>query len=229
MKRVVFITVICAYAFVAAPAMADMIINLKTTFTGQYGTTNGGEFLMTVKQDPIGIYSINEQFRSFCLETNEYVSNDKNYYVTLDTMARQGGTGGLHPDPLSPQSAYLYSLWLDGTDGVNTIAHSHTTANALQRAIWYLEEESLGSNANLSGDYIKWANDAVALGGSNDSWHNLWGNTIGDIRVMNLWTKSNHTGYAQDQMVRVPAPAPTAILLGILGLAVAGVKLRKYA
>ena len=69
-------------------------------------------------------------------------------------MAKQGGTGGPYPDPLSPESAYLYSLWLDGTDGVNTIVHSDTTANALQRAIWYNEGESLGSKLGLSGTYI---------------------------------------------------------------------------
>ena len=227
MKRVIFITIICVFVLASTPAMADMIINVKTNFTGQYGTTNGGEFLMTVLQDPIGIYSLNDQFRSFCLETNEYISNNTNYYVTIDTMARQGGTGGPHPDPLSPQSAYLYSLWLDGTDGTNTIAHSDTTANAIQRAIWYNEGENLGSNAGLSGTYINWANDAVTLGGSNDSWHNLWGNTIGDIRVMNLWKDANHTLNAQDQFVRVPTPA--AVLLGIIGLSIAGVKLRKYA
>jgi hypothetical protein len=227
MKKVIFIIIICAYAFVTAPAIADMMINLKVSFTGKYGTTNGGEFLMTVLQDPIGIYSQNDQFTSFCLETNEYVSHDRNYYVTIDTMARQGGTGGTHPDPLSPESAYLYSLWLDGTDGVNTIVHSDTTANALQKAIWYNEGESLGSNTGLSGTYINWAADAVTLGGSNDTWYNLWGNTIGDIRVMNLWKDANHTLNAQDQMVRVPTPA--AVLLGIIGLGVAGVKLRKYA
>jgi hypothetical protein len=227
MKRVIFITIICAFALASTPAMADMMINLKVNFTGKHGTTNGGEFLITVLQDPIGVYSLNDQLRSFCLETNEYVGNNRNYYVTLDTMARQGGTGGPHPDPLSPESAYLYSLWLDGTDGVNTIVHSDTTANALQRAIWYNEGESLGSNAGLSGTYISWANDAVTLGGSNDNWYNLWGNTIGDIRVMNLWKYANHTGFAQDQIVRVPTPA--AVLLGIIGLSVAGVKLRKYA
>ncbi len=226
-RQVVIIIAICVCVFLTAPASADMMINLKHSFTGQNGTTNGGEFLMTVLQGSIGIYSQNDQFRSFCLETNEFVRNNRNYYVTIDTMARQGGSGGPHPDPLSPESAYLYSLWLDGTDGVNTIIHSDTTADALQRAIWDLEGENLGSNTGLSGTYISWANDAVTLGGSNDSWYKLWGNTIGNIRVMNLWKYADHTGHAQDQFVRVPLPG--AILLGVLGLGVTGLKLRKYA
>ena len=223
MRRVIIITVICAYAFVTAPASADMMVNLKYNFTGRNGTTNGGEFLITVLQDPVGIYDKTEQFRTFCLETNEFVSNDQDYYVTIDTMAWQGGSGGPDPDPLSPQSAYLYSLWLDGTDGVTPIAYDHATANAIQKAIWHFEQETLGE----INPYVAWAEDAVTSGGSNDSWYNVWGNTIGDIRVMNLWKDADHTGNAQDQLVRTPLPG--AILLGVLGLGVAGLKLRKFA
>lgn len=223
--HIVFIIVLCA--FTAAPALADMSVNLKHNFTGRYGTTGGGEFLITVLQDPIGIYPTGDDFRTFCLETDEYVSNDHNYYVTIDTVARLGGRGGPEPDPLSPQSAYLYSLWLDGTDGVNSIDHNDDTADALQKAIWWLEDEKdgWGSNSDLSGTYINWANDAVTMGG-NDSWYDVWGNTIGDIRVMNLWKFEDHTGNAQDQLVRVPVPG--AILLGVLGLGVASLKLRKF-
>ena len=219
MRRVVFIIVLCA--FTAAPALADMYVNLKHDFTGRYGTTGGGEFLITVLQDPIGIYPTGAQFRTFCIETNEYVRDGHNYYVTIDTAAWQGGSGGPEPDPLLPQSAYLYSLWLDGTDGVNTIVYGDATADAIQKAIWHFEQESLGS---IIGPYVGWANDAVTMGGS---WYGLWGNTIGDIRVMNLWTNSNYTGNAQDQLVRVPTPG--AILLGVLGLGIAGLKLRKFA
>ena len=44
----------------------------------------------------------------------------------------QGG----NPDPISGETAYLYSLW--ATDG---IAHTADNANALQLAIWKLEGE----------------------------------------------------------------------------------------
>lgn len=207
---------VVVFLFVAAPVMADMRVNLKYNVSGLYGTTNGGEFLIRVLEDPVGIYAEDGQFTTFCIETNEYVYNNTNYYVTIDSVARRGGSGGPKPDPLSPQSAYLYSSWLD-----NTISHSDTNANALQRAIWYFEQESGGQNNSL----VTQANSAVASGGS---WYNKWGaDSIGDIRVMNLWTCVNHTGYAQDQLVRVPVPG--AILLGLLGLTAAGVKLRKFA
>lgn len=57
-------------------------------------------------------------------------------------------------------------------------------------------------------------------------WYDVWKNTIGDIRIMNLWENADHTGNAQDQLVRVPVPG--AILLGVLGLGVASLKLRKF-
>ena len=229
MKKKLNIMVVCLLClFVTVPSFADMRIKLQD---GQYGDTGGGEFLITVLEDPIGIYDkvFNPQFMTFCIETNEYVSYNEEYYVTIDTGAWNGGNSGGTPDTLSPESAYLYSLWLDGTDGINSITHSLTTANALQRAIWYLEDEGApwGSNLGDSGTYIGWAMEAVTSDGDNDTWFDTWGNTIGDIRVMNLWKYENHTGLAQDQLVRVPVPG--AVLLGLLGLSAAGLKLRKFA
>jgi len=200
--------------FVAVPAIAGMKVNLKN---GTYGTTNGGEFLITVLDDPIGIYPKGATFESFCLEKNEYINYTDEYYVTISTSASQGGVSGGNPDPLSPQSAYLYSLWLDGA-----LTHDEDTANTLQRAIWFIEGETTSSN-----DLVTQANNALATDGSG-SWYNTWGaDSIGDIRVMNLWKYEDHTGYAQDQFVRVPVPG--AVLLSMIGLGAAGIKLRKFA
>jgi len=213
MRKINIIVICLLCLFVAVPAIADMKVSLKN---GTYGTTNGGEFNITVLDDPIGIYPKDATFVSFCLETNEYINYTDEYYVTISTGAIKGGSGGSggwNPDPLSPQSAYLYSLWIDGG-----ITHNNGNADDIQRAIWYLEGENLGVNNFL----VTQANTAVAPGGA---WFNIWGNTIGDIRVMNLWTEQG--GYAQDQLVRVPVPG--AILLGLLGLGVAGLKLRKFA
>jgi len=199
--------------FAAAPALADMRILLQD---GTYGNTGGGEFLITVLDDPIGIYPKAGQFVTFCLETNEYVSYNTQYNVTISTGALQGGSGGSggwNPDPLLPQSAYLYSLWID-----NLIGHSDGNADDLQKAIWFFEGENLGVNNYL----VNQADLAVAPGGS---WNADWGNTIGNIRVMNLWNLDG--SYAQDQFVRVPVPG--AVLLGMLGLSAAGLKLRRFA
>jgi hypothetical protein len=187
---------------------------MMVTLADSVGTTRGGEFLATVAgTGPIGIYGPGVTFGTFCVETDEYIYFGTPYYVTLSDSAVEGGSGGPEPDPLSPQSAYLYSLWLDGTDGVNTIVHSSITANALQRAIWFIEGELWG----VENDFVDLANVAVAEGGV---WFDTWGYTIGDIRVMNLWGDADHTVNQQDMLVRVPVPA--AVLLGMLGMAVAG-------
>ena len=46
------------------------------------------------------------------------------------------------------------------------------------------------------------------------------------VRVMNLYNDEDHTNHAQDRLVRVPVPG--AVLLGVPGLAAAGLKLREF-
>jgi hypothetical protein len=107
-------------------------------------------------------------------------------------------------------SAYLYSAWLDGT-----ITNDTPNANKVQKTIWAIENE-VGYTADVA--LLAQATTAVSAGGS---WFTKWGaDSIGDIRVLNLWTNSSHTGNAQDELVRIPAPA--AVLLGVVGLALVG-------
>jgi len=197
-----------ALILIAAPALADMRVSITHNFAGRFGDTSGGEFLITVLEDPIGIYAKDAQFRTFCVETDEYVSNT-NYYATINAYADKGGSGGPEPDWLDPKSAYLYSAWLDGTITNNTV-----NANKVQNTIWAIENE-VGYTADVA--LLAQATTEVTSG----SWFSKWGaDSIGDIRVLNLWTNADHTGNAQDELVRVPVPA--AIGLGVLGLALVG-------
>lgn len=101
-------------------------------------------------------------------------------------------------DVLNAQSARIYNYWLD------TLGHTAANADDVQNALWWEEVEGGSSN------YL----NAIAGNASN-------------VMVMNLWTNADHTGYAQDLLVRVPLPG--ALLLGMLGLSAAGLKLRKFA
>jgi len=194
MRKLLFITIVCA--FVATPAMADMTI----TVTKGVGNTNGGEFIAEVTgSSSIGIYGTGVSFSTFCVEGNEYLSanGSTTYYVTLSNSAIKGGVGP-GGDLLDAQSAEIYNYWLD------TLAHTAGNADDVQNAIWHEEGEGGSSN------YL----NSIAGDASN-------------VMVMNLWTSADHTGYAQDLLVRVPVPG--AVLLGFLGLSAAGIKLRKFA
>jgi hypothetical protein len=144
------------------------------------------------------------------VETLETVGGNE-YWVTLSDSAIKGSEPV--SDPLSDEAAWVYTQWLD------VLAHTKDNANLVQNAIWYLEDEPGYTTANSLANA---AVSAVTSGG--------WKNT--NIMVMNLWTDYDDTsgiysGNAQDHLVRIPVPA--AVLLGILGLGVAGIKLRKYA
>jgi hypothetical protein len=169
------------------------------------GTTGGGEFELTVN----GSWS----FITFCLQRTEYVDYTNTFVVdsinpyTLTDPVANGGDGAGR-DYISQETAYLYTMFRAGTlagyDTSSAAAHV-SSANALQRAFWMLEQElPMGANP-----FVTLAQDAVANG--------LWSG-IGQVRVLNLSrVTSGGRIEAQDQLTLVPEPSTTA--LAGLGLA----------
>ena len=164
---------------------------------------------------------------SFCLEYNEEIEFGRDYLATVDVAARNGGRGGAvgGVDPLDARTAFLYTAFADGTLAgyqyapVSTGLSRANTANALQFAIWWIEDEwalnKTGSltaaEATLARAFYQAADSAVSSG----AWSGL-----GDVRVMHLTTLDG--GTAQDQVVRVgPAsvPLPPAAFAGLALLA----------
>ena len=86
---------------------------------------------------------------------------------------------------------------------LDSLDHIAANADDVQNALWHEEGEGGSSN------YL----NSIAWDASN-------------VMVMNLWGDAAHTVYKQDLLVRVPVPA--AVLIGMLGLAAAGLKLRKF-
>ncbi len=196
----------------AIPAKAATI-----TLSNSYGTTNGGEFIAAHSGLPFSPVNLAllpaAPFETFCVEKNEYVSYGTPYWADVSTAAISGGIGGGSPDPLSPLTAYLYERFAIGllagyTYGVGDggVARS-ASADALQRVIWYIEDEE--AKSWIDGDLSlrdQFYQDALANAGPD----------LGNVRVLNLWADANRGHHIQDQLVLMPEPAAAIIMVAAL-------------
>jgi hypothetical protein len=170
-------------------------------------------------------------FQTYCLEGNEHIPAGIGNW-TLDSAAHAGGNGGQTSpgsDPLSPETAYLFSrFWngnlpgfdylpLGGADptpspGVNR----RTSARELQLAIWYLEDELLGGNAGPGGhqgfNFLTaraqgWVNDAFVQTAPGGTWSTTWGaGSIGNVGVLVVTNPDGSN--AQDVLVLTTETPP---------------------
>ena len=225
MKKLMFIVAACSLMIAQAFASPTVILYEQTGYTSEY--TGGGE--LTAKfsgwsWDPLAGYSANTKnignydpsFQTFCLESGEYFTPGATYDVTFSDRAFQGGVAGTQGDPISKGTAWLYHEFQNGTlqgyEYTQGTGRSNS-AGALQNAIWYLE----GEGGSLTTAYTN------LLTGKFGSVANAKLDNNGEysVEVMNLWYEG---GYRQDQLVCVPVtvPAPGAILLGSIGVALVG-------
>ncbi len=149
----------------------------------------------------LGIYGEGDEFKTFCMEWNEYFDSGRTYHADISTVAIRGGES--IDDPLDERTAYLYTNYINGQ-------YAGVSEQDIQDAIYYIEGEG-GVNNSLVAE----ATNAVAGG--------AWSG-IGNVRVLNLWRyydpqTGTYSGWAQDQLVTVGViPAPGAALLVSVGV-----------
>lgn len=256
MKKLFFILVVCT--FYAMPAMADPTHGSgydggSAYWQQVYATGQGGEFQFYgsslglsnnayVNGLTAGLSSRPESFQTFCIEYNEHIYSGQPVSIMVSEENSTGGAGS-HSwnggsntdlgDDLDTRTAYLYTEfaqgtltgydWGSGSGGYGGLSRAET-AGVLQRVIWRIEDEG-GVDWNTTFG-------SVSLDKSEERqlaelWYTMdlggWSG-IGDVRVLQTYSG---TDFRQDQLFLTPVPG--AVLLGFLGLSVAGIKLRKYA
>ena len=167
---------------------------------------------------PGGIFRIDDlndspqwNFDSFCVELEEYVNFNTIYVV--ENIALKTNQGNR---TLQSFTAWLYNSYLDQTlSGFNFASPTAQDANTLQYAIW----KSMGySDAAIGASWSATYNPLLAgKGWANAFAASTWSGT-GNIYIMNLRTfdsAGRYTGYAQDQLVRVPGSLPEPMSLAV--------------
>jgi hypothetical protein len=232
-KLVIFLFITVAFFSLTQMAAADQV-----TLVGGYGpyqTGQGGEFTfrpngtllnflnnysMGITRDVNGL---TDTFQSFCLERDEYITSGGTYDAVLNTAAVNGGVGGPEPDPISKGTAYLYYQFATGNlipyNYSGTVDQRKASADLLQKAIWYLEDEGGSSNSFVDAAILAVAGIGGTLADAKADSNGAYG-----VKVLNLYA-AGHAGdpryLKQDQLIVTPEPFTMLLLgLGLIGVAV---------
>ncbi|MDH7600326.1 MAG: hypothetical protein QHH07_11940 [Sedimentisphaerales bacterium] len=198
-----------------------------TVFDSPYQAGQGGEFEALILAPGLDGLPTGTRFQTFCVEKNEYINLGSSYYARVLTYADLGGIAGGPYDPLDPRAAWLYDQFLNQTlpgYDFSTTSGRLSSAEALQHAIWYIEQEETDSQINALPAAIRTATwDFINLANASD-----WAQqgTTGQVRVLSLYSDPQFTSRAQDLLCRV-VPAPGALLMTSLGTVLMGIIRRK--
>lgn len=209
-------------AGLASPALAGQI---ATGSFGPYQSGLGGEYtFQAISGIDTSAYSSltkgflgGDTFQSFCLEASEYIYENTTYDAEINTSAMYGSVGP-SGDPLSKGTGYLYSEFAKGTlQGyayTGTAEERKASADALQRAIWWLEQEKGGQLNDFYTQLLRsvFGSGSGARGGSAADYG------VYALNLTSLSACAAADGRCQDTLYytgqRVPDGGITLMLLG---------------
>jgi hypothetical protein len=210
-------------AVIGALGLCQLHAGTIVLTTNQYsGASNGGQFTATLDGGA-------EVFQTFCMEYSEefYSGGTYNYSITGEAISGDQnfhGAGVLGGDPVSKGTAALYRAFRNGTlaDYFSAdVATQKANADILQKAIWFLEDESSWQNQTAANN--KFLNDLAGFGYL--TLEDAKVNFDGDVAVIHLTTLAG--GPAQDQLyLRAPDSGATIALLGAALMALAAFRRR---
>jgi hypothetical protein len=236
MKKLILLVML---GLLAVPALAVQTVQVGYPGSG-YGTWQtgqGGEFTLNptgfdpkflAQYDPTKTSNIGipGTFQTFCLEEQEYIyPYPATYTVVFSDSAYYGGVGGgSNGDPISVGTAYLYYQFAKGTlpGYVYSGTGRHTSAAALQNAIWYLEQEG----GSISQAYKTILINA-GLGSTEAQWRINNSDAVKpyDVAALNMYDSTGKVLYQDQLALTVPGggvPVPGAVLLGGIGVGLVG-------
>ena len=194
--RLLAIGLILGAMFAVSSYAATITFSAATDRPTTYG---GGEFDALIDGGTL--------FQTFCLERNESLSFGTPYNFTVGMGAVNGGVDGGNPDPISSETAYLFTNFAHGD--LSGYTGSGADQIALQYAIWYFEEAVELSVANAAG-----AGTWIALADANAN------GSFYDVHVINPYSTVDEQ-IVQRQSVLQRIPEASALLLfgsGLIGL-----------
>jgi len=226
MKRFLVVVGVCLLGASVAPAAPTVTVG---RISGTFFTPGwAGEYQLTPNSELGAMLSSGSPFQSFCIERNAYVQAEPatTYNVAVSGNVMDSGV------PLTPEAAYLYAQFRNGTlTGYDYTAGAGRadSARSLQAALWYVQGQ--GSDlVDLLNPNPAWvpvdAGSSEALLAQqfvDEAMASGWTST-GNVRVLNLSTNGAQ-GYVdnQDMLGLVPAvPAPGALVLSGIGAALVG-------